>query len=67
VVPALTVSVCGEKVKLTMLIELPETDWEEVVVVDAPFPDEQADKDNTAIKEMIINITRDALFKLLFT
>jgi hypothetical protein len=61
VVPALTVRVCGEKVKLTMLIELPET--EEFVVVDAPFPDEHDVRDTTAIIAIIINITMDAFFK----
>jgi len=63
VVPTLTVRVPGVKVKLTMLIVLPEIGWVEVFVVDAPFPDEHADKDTTAIKEMIINIARYALFK----
>jgi hypothetical protein len=63
VVPTFTVRVPGLKVKLTMLIESPETGWEEVVVVDATFPDEHPDRDTTAIRAMIINTPMDALFK----
>ena len=63
VVPTGTFSVAGENAKFAKVTELPEAGWEEVFVVDAPYPDEHADRDTTTIRAMIVNTTGNARFK----
>ncbi len=66
VVPTLTVSKAGEKAKLARVTESPDTGVEDVFAEVVPFPDEQADRETSAIRVTIVNVSSNDRFKNLF-
>jgi hypothetical protein len=66
VVPALTLSVAGEKAKLAKVTELPDACGEDVVGEVVPYPDEHADRETRVISINMIDISGNDRCKMLF-